>query len=230
MCKMTVQYKTTWTMDQADVDSVFEAEQWNSFAFKVHGSSHPVTWQQQPAAQTIEIDFNEQYGAFVTPEIDIADGAVLDNISRFPVHFGVCYSWDGHNLTVDSIHTCDTHSVMLTNNSNAYMTFGLTKHNAKTDTEQPICADMVLLKQSTTYTPVNPVTMYATVGREYQLSSLIKHTEFWVELKLEHSSSRFSYDHFSSSWGPAQDTDPSLPIKPIKPIRPGKLIAHCHLI
>ena len=191
-------YNTTWLMDQASVNTITSAKQFNSFALQVDGTGNYVTWIEHIPGQEIDISLVEHYGAFVTSESDFSDGTVLKAISRYDILLGTCYSWTGTDMVVDKTNTCDANSVMLTNNSGAQATFDLTKLDPATATKQPICADIILVDQPVTYTPI--LTMYAKVGNHYKTSSIIATIGKWAQFEITELNTTFTYDPNHSQW------------------------------
>jgi len=195
---MTTTYETTWNMEQADVNIVTKAKQWNSFALQVDGSGNPVTWIQQDPEQVISISLVENYGAFVTSETDLSDGTILKTVSRYPIELGTAYSWTGSDMVPDKTATCPKSSVKFVNNSSQAWTFGMTKFDPVTKKQQPICCDVVLRKEPVTYTPI--LTMYAKVGRNYTTASIIADIGDWAQLSITNPESTFNFDKNHSRW------------------------------
>lgn len=185
-------------MAQPEVNLVTKAKQWNSFALQVDGSNNPVTWIHQDAEQIINITLIEHYGAFVSSEVDLADGTILRTVSRYPAELGTAYSWTGSDLVVDKSTKCDRNSVKFTNNSAQAWTFGMTKYDPVSKKQQPICCDVVLRKEPVTYTP--QLTIYAKVGRDYRTASIIADIGDWAKLPITGVESTFNFDKNHTKW------------------------------
>lgn len=189
-------------MPQSAVNVITKAGQWNSWALQVDGSNNPVTWIQQSPWQTIDISLVDDFGAFVSPNLDFEDGSVFNkSISRYPIELGTAYLWTGSDIVKDNFATCDANSVKITNKSGQDLSIGLTKYDFTTKRQQPICVDLVLANQPVTYTPI--LTIFAKVGRNYRASSVIGDVGNWTKFEITDVNSTFLFDETSSTWAAA---------------------------
>lgn len=209
-------HKTTWTMDQKDVNLVSLAKQYTSFAFQV---DNPTTWIIQDPEQEIDLTLVPEYGVYVSPVVDLKRYSVLSTISRFfPIALNSSYSWTGSNLV--DLHTPleDAASIVITNNGLDACTFGLTTSRSNADDRgavaaaaavqmsHPICATVLWPKEETTdlqpqskkFTP--SLNLHVKIGRDQQAAGLITNIGTWTNFELTGISSKYVYDSTNSVW------------------------------
>lgn len=200
-------HDTVWMMDKKDVDLVSRAGQWNSFAVKVRGSENPLTWITSTPHEQIDITLTNVYGVYVSAKTNLSDGDVLDidTCMLFPAQLGCAYLWDGKDfvpdIIIESLAGVDAAMIKITNHTVDLWTFGLTLLDPLSKTQQPICADILLMYQPVTYTPLL-TSMYAKVGTSRKASSVLARAGVgsWSELQITELNSTFRYDHDSSKW------------------------------